>query len=68
MTKARSERIAEAIAILGGTNVLVDGAIYVKTDGERMIAAFRTETGSEKKKWFYFGYEFDGDELVLAKN
>ena len=48
--------------------MLVDGAIYVKTDGLRLIAAFRTETGSEKKKWFYFAYEMRDGELVLAKN
>ncbi|QUL37083.1 hypothetical protein [Erythrobacter sp. JK5] len=67
-TKARKERIDKAVDQLGGTNVLVDGAIYVKTDGQRLIAAFRIETASEKKKWFYFGYEFDGDDLVLVKN
>ncbi|TIX48926.1 ComEC/Rec2 family competence protein [Alteraurantiacibacter aquimixticola] len=68
VTEARGKRIAEAIEVLGGSNVLVDGAIYVKTDGQRLIAAFRTETGSELKKWFYFGYEMDGGELKLAKN
>lgn len=67
-TPIRKQRIEDTIQTLGGTNVLVDGAIYVKTDGERLIAAFRTETGSEKKKWFYFGYEFDGNELKLVKN
>lgn len=67
-TEARGKRIREAVDILGGTNVLVDGAIYVKTDGERLIAAFRTETGSEKKKWFFFGYELRDGELVLVKN
>ncbi len=66
-TATREKRIGDSIDILGATNVLVDGAIYVKTDGERLIAAFRIETGSEKKKWFYFAYKFEGEELVLAK-
>lgn len=68
VTETRSRRIEDAIGILGGSNVLVDGAIYVKTDGQRLIAAFRTETGSEKKKWFYFAYEMKDGELVLAKS
>ena len=46
---------------LARTNVAVYGAIYVKTDGERLITAFKIETGSQIKKWFYFEYVFDGD-------
>lgn len=67
-TAARGERIGKDIDVLGRTNVTVDGAIYVKTDGTRLIAAFKIETGSDKKKWFYFGYELDGDELKLVES
>ena len=41
-----ADRVAELrgrVAHLGRTNVLVYGVIYVKTDGERLIAAFRKE-------------------------
>ena len=37
------------------------GTIYQKTDGERLITAFKIETGSLKKRWFYFEYVFDED-------
>ena len=53
--------------MLGRSNVTVYGTIYLKTDGERLIAAFRIETRSELKKWFTFEYEFDADgELRLV--
>ncbi len=51
---------------LGRTNVQVYGAIYLKTDGERLITAFRIETGSATKRWFYFEYEMRDGELVLV--
>lgn len=51
---------------LGRTNVSVFGSIYIKTDGERLIAAFKNESDSETKKWFYFEYHLnDQGELVL---
>jgi hypothetical protein len=40
-------------------SVAVDGAIYVKTDGERLITAFKKETQDAKDKWFYYAYRFD---------
>lgn len=49
---------------LGRINVSVYGTIYVKTDGERLIAAFKNEADSEIKKWFYFEY-FLNDEGEL---
>jgi beta-lactamase superfamily II metal-dependent hydrolase len=54
----RKTMIAE-VDLLGRSNVTVYGTIYVKTDGERLMAAFRIETGSETKKWFTFDYAFD---------
>jgi len=66
-TQARADRIAAAVETLGGTNVSVDGAIYVKTDGDRLITAFKNEIGSDKKKWFYFEYRLTNGELELVK-
>jgi beta-lactamase superfamily II metal-dependent hydrolase len=66
-TDSRRDRIVADIETLGGSNVTVYGTIYLKTDGERLITAFRIETGSEIKKWFTFEYVMtdDGDlELV----
>ena len=58
-TKKLRDQILEDLWTLGRSNVTVYGTIYLKTDGEKLIAAFRIETGSEKKKWFTFEYEFD---------
>ena len=66
-TEKWRERVLEDICVLGRSNVTVYGTIYLKTDGERLIAAFRIETKSESKKWFTFEYEFDADnELRLV--
>jgi len=65
-TDTRRDRILDDIWALGRSNVTVYGTIYLKTDGERLVTAFRIETGSEKKKWFTFEYKFgDNDELEL---
>lgn len=65
-TDKRRDRILDDIWALGRSNVTVYGTIYLKTDGERLVTAFRIETGSEKKKWFTFEYKFgDNDELEL---
>lgn len=59
--------IKEKIAHLGRTNVDVYGAVYLKTDGERLITAFKFEELSDKKKWFYYEYTIDDDgELHLS--
>ncbi len=63
-TDAKRLRIADLVRELARTNVEVDGAIYVKTDGKRLITAFRNEIGSDKKKWFYFRYTLDNGMLV----
>jgi len=65
-TDDRQVEIDEAIKTLSRSNVDVDGAIYVKTDGDRMIAAFKKESGSDTDKWFYFEYRMDNGELKLA--
>ena len=65
-TEKRRDRILDDIWALGRSNVTVYGTIYLKTDGERLVTAFRIETGSEKKKWFTFEYKFgDNGELEL---
>jgi beta-lactamase superfamily II metal-dependent hydrolase len=62
---ALGETLKEQIAELGKTNVSVYGAIYVKTDGRRLMTAFKIETGSDTKKWFYFEYKIlESGELV----
>ena len=58
--------LKEQVGELGKTNVSVYGAIYVKTDGERLLTAFKIESGSEVKKWFYFRYKIlESGEIVL---
>lgn len=69
LRKAREElrkAIHAEIDALCGTNVTVDGAIYVKTDGKRLIAAFKKELQSPTDKWFYFEYRIVNDRLILA--
>lgn len=65
---ALRRKIQDQIDRLSRGNVSVYGAIYVKTDGERLIAAFQIESGSKLKKWFYFEYRFTGaGELLLVQ-
>ncbi len=48
-------------------SVAVDGAIYVKTDGDLLITAFKKETQDPKSRWFYYVYRLTGEgtlELV----
>ncbi len=63
-TKALIADLTKRFEQLGATNVTVSGSIYVKTDGARLITAFKKETGSSTDKWFYFHYEFENGELV----
>ncbi len=60
----RMVEITDLIRQLARTNVEVDGAIYLKTDGKRLITAFRNEVNSEKEKWFYFRYLLENGLLV----
>lgn len=63
--KALRDRIINDIWTLGRSNVTVYGTVYVKTNGKRLIAAFRIETGSEIEKWFTFEYALNpAGELV----
>ncbi|QDT97336.1 ComEC family competence protein [Gimesia aquarii] len=60
------DKFEKDINLLGRSNVTVYGTIYLKTDGNTLITAFRIETGSETKKWFTFHYELDDEgELNL---
>ena len=63
-TPDRTVAIGDLIRELARTNVEVDGAIYLKTDGERLITAFRNEVNSEKEKWFYFRYQLENGMLI----
>ena len=63
-TQAREDEILKDIDALGGSNVDVDGAIYVKTDGKRLIAAFKKESGSATDKWFWFSYLLRDGKLI----
>ena len=59
--------IRKGIESLSRNNVAVYGAIYLKTDGERLITAFKIEEESDLKKWFYFEYTISEDgELELS--
>lgn len=57
-------KVKEQIQTLSKTNVDVYGSIYLKTDGNRLITAFKIETGSQKKKWFYFEYKIDNQGVL----
>jgi beta-lactamase superfamily II metal-dependent hydrolase len=63
--KVDLEKAREDVIKLGRSNVEVDGAIYLKTDGERLMTAFKIEQRSETKKWFSFVYEItEAGELM----
>lgn len=66
--KAACEALAKAmnadVDTLGLSNVSVDGAIYVKTDGKRLIAAFKKETQDPNNKWFWYGYALRADQTM----
>ena len=55
--KLEREKIIEDVLELGKTNVETYGAIYLKTDGDRLITAFKIEEKSSLKKWFYYEYK-----------
>lgn len=59
------EAVKQRVRELARSNVEVYGAIYLKTDGRRLITAFRIESPSEIKRWFSFRYRFNAaGELV----
>lgn len=61
---ALKSAIQKQIRRLARTNVEVYGAIYVKTDGRRLITAFKIESNSDTKKWFYFEYRLDSNGVL----
>lgn len=61
---AKVAQLKAEVKTLARSNVEVYGAIYLKTDGERLITAFRIEDASETKKWFAFRYRFEDGVLV----
>ena len=54
--------------MITATNVDVYGSIYVKTDGQKLIAAFKKESGSHTDKWFYFQYESTWCPTVMGSS
>lgn len=66
--KAACETLAKAmnadVDTLGLPNISVDGAIYVKTDGKRLIAAFKKETQDPNSKWFWYSYALKADQTM----
>ena len=65
VTQPKLDEIKEAVRRLARSNVEVYGAIYLKTDGDRLITAFKIESGSETDKWFCFRYTINAQgELV----
>ena len=59
--KAREDRTA-LHKELTRRNVAVYGAITLRTDGDRMVVAFRHEDSAAKASWQTFWYENRGDE------
>lgn len=57
--------LSEALARLSRDNVSVYGAIHVKTDGEKLIVAFKKETSSLTSRWFYYEYQQDANGTLL---
>ena len=64
------EKILADLNVLGGTNVLVNGNIYLKTDGETRLTSFRKENSKEtsKDKWFSFKYVRNKDGRLEAES
>ena len=57
---AALDDVLEKFASLALPSVAVDGAIYVKTDGDMLMTAFKKETTDPKSKWFYYAYRLTG--------
>ena len=56
--------VTDLVDRLARSNVQVYGAIYLKTDGKRLVTAFKKETDSLKKRWFHFEYKLTPKEMV----
>ncbi len=64
--RKRLDKIIKNTNVLMRRNVEVYGTIHVKTDGDRMIAAFRIESNSKKKLWHYYEYRQDANGTLVA--
>ena len=62
--KARAA-LKKALSRLSRDNVSVYGAIHVKTDGKKLIVAFKKETDSLTSRWFYYEYQQDANGTLL---
>ena len=58
---AELSSVLDKLSSLAVRSVAVDGAIYIKTDGHHLMAAFKKETTDAKNKWFYYMYQLGGD-------
>ena len=68
-TQDQINKLKAGVRKLGRSNVEVYGAIYLKTDGKRLITDFKIESGSELEKWFYFRYRVNPNgELVREQD
>lgn len=59
LTENQQAKLRDDVTKLARVNVDVYGAIYLKSDGERLITAFKIEQPSLNKRWFWFEYRFD---------
>lgn len=64
--KTALKGLLEKFSGLALPSVAVDGAIYVKTDGTWLMAAFKKETSSAKDRWFYYIYHLRDGALALV--
>lgn len=62
----RLAAIQAAVDTLARRNVEVYGAIHVKTDGQRLIVAFRNESKSQTKLWHYYEYRKGPNNTLIA--
>lgn len=67
-TANRIKKIKDKIATLAKLNVETYGAIYLKTDGTRLMTAFRIENKSAVKRWFFYSYELLENGELIRKN
>lgn len=66
--EAAMKAVLNGIDRLARSNVEVYGAIYLKTDGKRLLTAFKIESDPPTKKWFWFEYELGEDGQLNVKH
>ncbi len=57
LSAAKVKAMQDALAALAEGDVAVYGAIYLKTDGSRLVTAFRKERVDMKDQWFSYSYQ-----------